>query len=431
VNLAPRSYGWAGAVVVVGITGQWAGWLWSGAWLVLALPWVAALAREYRASRASDLVAERRCREPLRLGRTETGGLTVTNRGPGTAHIELELPEPIGVALITQRYTMAVAAEASDTITFPIEARALGPIEWPAVAGQRLGRWGLAWWPYRPAAPLSARVVPDTLADRAVASGHGRAGPRRSAAAGDGVELTGLRAYAPGDPLRSIAWKATARRGKPMVKLFSHDEQLDLVVCIDAGRRARLAAGSLTRFGHAVNAAAQLVERSVRNDDRAGVLVFADRVLAELPPGHGTGHVLRARRLLGSLEPVARESNPLVAALGVRRLVGQRGLVVFITDLEEAEAAGQLAQATQLLAPKHLPLIGTIDDPEQRLLMQAPPDNWMAPYRRLAAQELERDRDLTARRLRRTGAVVVSADPTDLGDRLLNRYHALRRRRAV
>lgn len=431
MNLSARSYVWAGAAVVIGVAGQWHPALWSGSWLIVALPWLALLGWEFTATRRPGLQAARTCPAPLRLGRRASGELLLDNTTERALDVEWAAPEPADFAALAATSITRIEPRGRQRLAFAIEPRALGESEWPALRTRVLGPAGLAWWRHDPHAPLTTRVAPDARAGRAVRAGAGRSGQRESRESGAGVEFAGLREYRPGDPLRNIDWKATARRGEPIVKQFGEDQQLELVIAVDTGRRSRVAAGTLTRFGHYINVAAQLAERSIGNGDRAATLLFADRILGELPPGHGSGHLQRLHRMLGAAHCAARESNPLVAALAVRRLLGHRGLVVFLTDMDDSEVTGQLAQATRLLAPRHLPLIGTLADPDQRAMSREPPTHWLAPYHRLAALELERARRLTTNRLRHLGAQVVSAEPERLGDDLLAAYDRLRGRRSV
>src|SRR5439155_1186300 len=115
----------------------------------------------------------------------------------------------------------------------------------------------------------------------------GGARPRR--VGGAGAELHQLRAYAPGDPLARIDWKATARAGALITREFSEDQHLDILIGIDAGRFSRVRVGRLDRFGLYANLAARFAEVVTHHDDRIGLMVYADRVLASCPPPPGTG----------------------------------------------------------------------------------------------------------------------------------------------
>ncbi len=108
---------------------------------------------------------------------------------------------------------------------------------------------------------------------------------------GAGAEILQLREYRAGDPQNAIDWKATARRGRLISRDYTEDQHLDIVIAIDAGRTSALRAGDLDRLGHYINLAARFAEHAVAQDDRVGVMLFADQPLATLAPGRGIGSV--------------------------------------------------------------------------------------------------------------------------------------------
>jgi uncharacterized protein (DUF58 family) len=132
--------------------------------------------------------------------------------------------------------------------------------------------------------------------------------------------------------------------------------------------------------------------------------------------------------MLGELTATAEESNPLVAALEVRRLIPHRGLVVFLTDIEQPEAASQLLKAVQLLAARHQVLVASVQDPAIAEITRQPAQGWLDPYRQLAAQDYLRGRELTRQKLQRAGVAVVTAPVEHLDRHVLDYYrrHRLR-----
>ena len=181
--------------------------------------------------------------------------------------------------------------------------------------------------PWRPTACRAARV-------RCAGESAGET-PRRLP--GVGVELLQLRDYVSGDALSRIDWKATARRGTLMSREYSEAQHLEILLVIDAGRGSRVRAGALDRLGLYANVAARLAEHAVSIEDRVGLLVYADRTLSASMPDRGVRAVARLRHSLEMLESDRGESDPVAAAIHVRRLLRHRGLVVWLTDLAEPE----------------------------------------------------------------------------------------------
>ena len=130
------------------------------------------------------------------------------------------------------------------------------------------------------------------------------AGARISRVIGPGAQVEQLRDYRPGDPLRVIDWRATARRRQLVSRDFAEDQHLDVMLALDVGRASRIQCGELDRLGHYVNAAARLAQHVVAQEDRIGLVLFGDqplRVAAAHP---------RPRRRDARARTAVRKCNP-------------------------------------------------------------------------------------------------------------------------
>lgn len=226
-------------------------------------------------------------------------------------------------------------------------------------------------------------------------------------------------------------WKATARSGRRIVRVWTEEQHVELMILIDAGRKSGLQAGTLTRLNHAVNVAAKLGEKALLNGDRVGLTVFADRPHAMVPPAQGQLGLGQLRRILEGLSPSERESNPLTAIHMAKKLLQRRSLVVILTDIDEADMAGQLVHATTLLTPKHLPLIAGIIDPGIVELRDRPAKNWLDPYHSYAASASLQTTQGHALALQRLGACTVLTHPDHLDGAVLHLYQKLRTHRRI
>ena len=231
--------------------------------------------------------------------------------------------------------------------------------------------------------------------------------------------------------LSRIDWKATARRGSLIAREYSEAQHLEILIVIDAGRASRVRAGELDRLGLYANVAARLAEHAVSVEDRVGVVVYADRVLSACLPDRGLRAVTRLRRALETLETTRGESNPLTAAIHVRRMLRHRGLVVWLTDLAEPERTEGLMQAMRALVPRHQPIVAAPHASEIEKLAESRQQEWRDPAVALVARE-HRDRAQREVALLRRQGVVVLDEPDDRLDRtVVDAYLQLRARRRV
>jgi len=253
--------------------------------------------------------------------------------------------------------------------------------------------------------------------------------PRRTVGAGS--ELHQLRGYVPGDPLARIDWKASARSRRFVTREFSEDQHLDVLIAIDAGRFSRVRAGRLDRLGLYANIAARFAEIVTPNDDRIGLAVYSDRMLALCAPERGLAAVTRIRQALEQLTVQPAESDPIAAAVRIRGLLKHRGLVVMLTDLDDAMVSEQLARAVRLLAPPHLVVIAGVRSTEIAELSRREARGWRDPWIALAAQEHETRAAAQRILLRRLGAPVIATKEDLLEQAVFTEYEALRRSRRV
>jgi uncharacterized protein (DUF58 family) len=239
---------------------------------------------------------------------------------------------------------------------------------------------------------------------------------------GRGTELERLRDYVPDDDYRRIAWKATARRGRPVVVVHEIERSQNLVLLVDAGRLMGAPSGDLDKLDHAVNAALALAYVAVGVGDRVGLLVFADRVEQYLPPARGRRQlqVLLEALYRVSAQPV--ESDPARALRHLAARNPKRSLVVLFTDQAEASEAEALLGPLGLIARHHLAMCVLVADPELGALAAAPLDDTRRAYERVVAQRLLDERRAVVERLEGRGAIVVDVAADRLSAETVDRY---------
>ena len=432
MHLAQRAYALLVLTAVLAITGLWSSdpafvglWRIPGALLLLGLAFESVEARRAR------LVADVETAPRAFLGREQPAAFVFHNLSSRAISIEYAPALPEGFDPLTRLRKVVAPARGVGRDSFSLLPVRLGTQTWPALASRMLGPLGLAWWSreLHPSIPVS--IAPDTLRVRAAQPRGNPTGPRSRRAVGAGVELHQLRDYQYGDPLARIDWKATARTRRLVTRELSQDQHLDILVAIDAGRFSRVRAGALDRFGLYANVAARFAEIVTPNDDRIGLMVFSDRPLVVCPPARGLPAVVRVRQVLEGLRVEAAESDPTAAAVRIRNVLKRRGLVILLTDLDDANVADPLAKAVQLLSPPHFVVVAGVRSPEIANLAVAEARESNDPWVALAAQEHEGRVALQRMLLRRLGAPVVVASADRLEGALLAEYESLHRRRRV
>jgi uncharacterized protein (DUF58 family) len=417
---------------VVAIAGDWSGafelarlWYLPAALLLLGLAYEGWTAM--RAAPALQVIAPPR----WFLGRATAVEISIKHRLARTLIFELAPGGAPEISLDRAVRTMSAEADSVAATSTVATARRLGVYPWPAMRIRVGGVLGLAWWPRILPAAGEVRVVPEILREADRLRGVGPRTGLEGQRLGSGSEVLQLRQYQPGDPPRAIDWKASARSRRLISRDFSEDQQLDIVLGVDAGRASGLAAGDTDRLALYANIAARLAQRAASLDDRIGLVVYAERPLAAVAPSHGEAAVARVRAVLGEMSVQSVDSNPAMAAMRIRSLARHRSLVVLLTDLDDASVAGELRMALRLLLPKHLPFVAGVASPRVQELASARATDELGVFRALAAQEYSNTLHQNVASLRSLGAAALLAPPERLDAAVLEAYSSMRQRRRI
>jgi uncharacterized protein (DUF58 family) len=245
---------------------------------------------------------------------------------------------------------------------------------------------------------------------------------------GQGRTFESLRDYVQGDDTRHIDWKATARRHKPIVREYEVERHQNVLLMLDAGRMMTAAVEGLTKLDCAVNAALLVTHAAVTHGDKLGLLVFAEDVLAYLPPRAGKTQVGRVLEALYRIQPslVEPDYGAAFRHLATRRL--QRALVLVFTDLVDARASARLLRHVAALLPHHLPLLVAIADPALQRYGQETPAEVGAVYRQAVARDLLEERAEALRGITARGGLALDVPPEKLNLAVVNRYLDVKRR---
>ena len=432
MHFALRGYLFIMLTALLAIAGTWSDEpTFAGAWLFPASLLLAGLAIEAWYLRGTRLTLRMQLDARLKLGRLVGGAFAFAHNRGRDLRIQYArvLPPAVRQEGEVREVVLPPGEELRDTVALlPLR---LGAGRFGAVPSRLLGRFQLAWWSRTLPQDAPFTVAPDSLprGSRPIAGESAGETPRRLP--GAGVELLQLRDYVSGDALSRIDWKATARRGSLIAREYSEAQHLEILVVIDAGRASRVRAGDLDRLGLYANVAARLAEHAVSVEDRVGLLVYAERALGACPPDRGLRAVTRLRHALETLETRRGESDPVAAAMRVRRMLRHRGLVVWLTDLAEPARNELLLQALKALAPRHLPIVASPLAAEIARMAEAPAHDWRDPAIALAAREHRQRSRVQVAALRQQGVVVLEEPDDKLDAAVLEAYLQLRTRKRV
>jgi uncharacterized protein (DUF58 family) len=237
-----------------------------------------------------------------------------------------------------------------------------------------------------------------------------------------GTDFDSLREYSRGDDYRKIDWKATARRGKPIVREFEAERNQPVILVVDYGRLMMADVGKVEKLDLVLDSALLLGNAAANANDQLGLLVYADRVERWIPPRRGrsqVGAVIEALHALRAqpIEPNSRDSFGYLAARWKRR-----SLIVLFTEMENSEAATELIKVLGPLAKRHICLVVTVSDPKLKAQLSADLASRMGPFLRTSAGLFNEERKQAQWLLNEQGIRTLDSEPETVAADLVNYY---------
>lgn len=242
---------------------------------------------------------------------------------------------------------------------------------------------------------------------------------------GEGTEFDSLREYVIGDDVRSIDWRATARRGDVVVRTWRPERDRRVLIVLDTSRTSAARVGDEPRLDAGIEASLLLSALASRGGDRVELLAFDRRPRARVAGASGTRLMPALAEALAPVEPHLVEADwpALVTAIGER--LSQRALVVLLTTTDPAAVESGLLPVIDRLVRDHLVVVASVRDPQIDALRSTRTDA-ESLFDAAAAERGELERAAVATVLRRRGVEVLHAPPDELAPALADLYLALK-----
>ncbi|MCK9579322.1 MAG: DUF58 domain-containing protein, partial [Methanoregula sp.] len=256
---------------------------------------------------------------------------------------------------------------------------------------------------------------------------------------GHGIEFAEIREYVPGDDVRSIDWKVTARYNRPFIKEYTEERDQAFYFAVDISGSGTF--GSETsKQKKMLEVTASLAFAALKNNDRIGLCLFSDRVEKFLPAKRGKKHLISVLNTLIDHRPASPGTDLAAAARYLGTVLARKSSVIILSDFTSPEFMGTLRalrRRHEVIAVRisdereyELPDVGTLalEDPEtgEQVIVDTSDTGFRERYSALAK---DADTTLTAD-LFRAGIGCVSIRTTDPYDIPLQRFfRGMKRRR--
>ncbi|MBL0184018.1 MAG: DUF58 domain-containing protein [Chitinophagaceae bacterium] len=256
-------------------------------------------------------------------------------------------------------------------------------------------------------------------------------GNRRMRKLGHSMEFEQIKEYVRGDDIRSVNWKATARKASLMVNSYTDERSQQVYCVIDKGRLMKMPFGGLTLLDYAINSTLVLANVCLQKQDRVGVMTFANKMGSVLAADRKPIQRENILQLLYNQETAFLESDYEMLYMQIRNRVKHRSLLVLYTNFESLNSLYRQLNYLRSIAKHHLLMVVFFENTELHQLSGLQAKNVEDVYIKTIAEKFAFEKRLIVKELRKHGILSVLTAPEHLTINAVNKYLELKARQAI
>ena len=255
-------------------------------------------------------------------------------------------------------------------------------------------------------------------------------GSSRMRKLGRSMEFEQIKEYVTGDDIRSLNWKASARRGGLMVNNFMDERSQQVYCIIDKGRLMKMPFQGLTLLDHAINSCLVLSNVCLKKQDRVGIITFSNYIGNVLAADRKPVQKENILQLLYNQKTDFQESDFEMLYTQIRNRIRHRSLLILFTNFESLSGLERQLDYLRSLAKHHLLLVVFFENTELKKLTTAKATNLEKVYIKTIAEKFAFEKRLIAKELLKYGILSVLSSPQNLTVNTINKYLELKTRQA-
>jgi uncharacterized protein (DUF58 family) len=248
---------------------------------------------------------------------------------------------------------------------------------------------------------------------------------------GNNQEFELIKEYVQGDDIRTINWKATARRSSLMVNHYQDERSQQVYSLIDKGRVMQMPFNGLSLLDYAINTALVISNIAVKKYDKAGLITFQDKIGTLLPAGRKNDQMAQILEVLYNQKTAYRETDYSTLHSFVRMKISHRSLLLLFTNFETLSSLERQLPYLKSLALRHVLVVIFFENTEVKLLLENPADSVREIYQKAIAEKFSYEKKLIVKELNRHGIYAVLTPPEKLSINTINMYLELKARGTI
>lgn len=256
-------------------------------------------------------------------------------------------------------------------------------------------------------------------------------GSRRMRKIGHSMEFDHIKEYVRGDDIRTINWKATARKGSLMVNNYTDERSQQVYCIIDKGRLMKMPFASLTLLDYAINSTLVMANVCLQKQDRIGLITFSNKMGAVLAADRKPIQREHILQVLYNQETAFQESDYEMLYMQIRNRIKHRSLLILYTNFESLSGLRRQLGYLRSIARHHLLMVVFFENTELHQLSRLDVNNVEDVYVKTIAEKFEFEKRLIVKELKKYGILSILTPPDQLTVNTVNKYLELKARQAI
>lgn len=253
-------------------------------------------------------------------------------------------------------------------------------------------------------------------------------GTKKTRRIGHSLEFEQIKEYVSGDDIRTLNWKATAKRNQLMVNQYIEEKSQPVYAIIDKGRAMQMPFNGLSLLDYAVNATLAVSNAVLRKQDKAGMLSFSDKIEDLIVAEQRNSQMNLISEALYNIKTNFFESDFSKLYAVVKRKITHRSLLILYTNFETMDALKRQLPYLRGLAKNHLLLVVFFKNTELHSLIDTAPSTIQEVYDSIIAEKFMYEKRQIVNELKKYGIQSILTKPENLTSDTINRYLELKAR---
>ena len=245
---------------------------------------------------------------------------------------------------------------------------------------------------------------------------------------GHTMEFEQIKEYVPGDDIRTINWKATAKHGDLMVNQFQDEKAQPIYSIIDTGRVMKMPFNGLSLLDYAINSSLAFSNIALKKKDKVGMLSFSKKIESILKANAKLSQLQQIMERLYAINTQFPDSDFSMLYSNLRKNIPQRSLLMLYTNFEHISALIRQLPYLKAINKKHVLVVIFFENTALDNVIASKPNNTTDLAHQVIAESFAHDNKLMAAELRKHGINTLLTKPEDLSINAINKYLEIKAR---